>query len=86
MRVGLHEECRSPLSKFQRDVLRQYIAVNIPSRILKKIRLVEKKNLFQVDGRKDGRTDMTRIVVTSRLCKSALKTETDEVAYRTRLC
>jgi hypothetical protein len=59
MRVGLHEECLSSLSKFERDVLRQYVAVNIPSRILKKIRLVEKNVVpsGRKEGRKDGRTD-----------------------------
>jgi len=41
--------------------------------------------LFHADGRKEGQTDVTKIVVTNWLCKSALKTETDEVVYRTLL-
>jgi hypothetical protein len=56
MRVGLHEESLSSLSKFKRERPTSISSSNFPSRSLTKIRLVEKM-LFHAGGRKDGRTD-----------------------------
>jgi hypothetical protein len=72
MRLGHHEESLSFLSKFKQEHIASISSIKYPKKKSHENPSGGKKYSTQTDGRTDGRSDITRIVVTSRLYKRAL--------------